>query len=81
MFATLHDASTADLSQVLADVKKYASEVVVQEPRVVLALSFQKWGRGQGVFWKLGWLPSGSGTREGGRGSPSCAFDGYWWLC
>ena len=31
MFATLHDASTADLSQVLADVKKYASEVVVQD--------------------------------------------------
>ena len=31
MFSTLHDASTADLSQVLADVKKYASEVVVQD--------------------------------------------------
>ena len=31
MFATLHDASTADLSQVLGDVKKYASEVVVQD--------------------------------------------------
>ena len=31
MFSTLHDASTADLSQVLADVKKYASEVVTQD--------------------------------------------------
>jgi len=33
MFATLRDASTADLSQVLADVKKYASEVVAVESR------------------------------------------------
>eukprot|EP00441_Pelagodinium_beii_P038121 CAMPEP_0197649356 /NCGR_PEP_ID=MMETSP1338-20131121/28301_1 /TAXON_ID=43686 ORGANISM="Pelagodinium beii, Strain RCC1491" /NCGR_SAMPLE_ID=MMETSP1338 /ASSEMBLY_ACC=CAM_ASM_000754 /LENGTH=782 /DNA_ID=CAMNT_0043223517 /DNA_START=100 /DNA_END=2448 /DNA_ORIENTATION=+ len=31
MFATLRDASTADLSQVLADVKKYASDVVEAE--------------------------------------------------
>ena len=31
MFSTLQDASTADLSQVLGDVKKYASEVVTQE--------------------------------------------------
>lgn len=29
MFTTLRDASTADLSQVLADVKKYATDVVV----------------------------------------------------
>ena len=50
MFATLHDASTADLSQVLADVKKYASEVVVQEPRVVLALCFRKSCSAHGVF-------------------------------
>eukprot|EP00442_Polarella_glacialis_P018121 CAMPEP_0115163934 /NCGR_PEP_ID=MMETSP0227-20121206/72769_1 /TAXON_ID=89957 /ORGANISM="Polarella glacialis, Strain CCMP 1383" /LENGTH=775 /DNA_ID=CAMNT_0002576263 /DNA_START=91 /DNA_END=2419 /DNA_ORIENTATION=+ len=33
MFATLRDASTADLSQVLADVKKYASDVVEAESR------------------------------------------------
>lgn len=33
MFTTLRDASTADLSQVLADVKKYASEVVAVESR------------------------------------------------
>lgn len=31
MFSTLQDASTADLSQVLGDVKKYASEVVTQD--------------------------------------------------
>jgi len=33
MFTTLRDAATADLSQVLADVKKYASEVVSVESR------------------------------------------------
>jgi hypothetical protein len=33
MFTTLRDASTADLSQVLSDVKKYASEVVAVECR------------------------------------------------
>lgn len=33
MFTTLRDASTADLSQVLADVKKYASDVVSAESR------------------------------------------------
>ncbi|CAK8990877.1 unnamed protein product [Durusdinium trenchii] len=33
MFSTLQDASTADLSQVLGDVKKYAAEVVTQESR------------------------------------------------
>jgi len=33
MFTTLLDASTADLSQVLADVKKYSSEVVAVESR------------------------------------------------
>jgi len=33
MFTTLRDASTADLSQVLADVKKYASEEVAAESR------------------------------------------------
>jgi chromosome segregation ATPase len=33
MFTTLCDASTADLSQVLADVKKYSSEVVAFESR------------------------------------------------
>ncbi|CAE8643324.1 unnamed protein product, partial [Polarella glacialis] len=33
MFATLRDASTADLSQVLQDVKKYASDVVEAESR------------------------------------------------
>jgi len=33
MFTTLRDASTADLSQVLSDVKKYASEVVAVESR------------------------------------------------
>mmetsp|Transcript_2323 Transcript_2323/g.6839 ORF Transcript_2323/g.6839 Transcript_2323/m.6839 type:complete len:800 (+) Transcript_2323:147-2546(+) len=33
MFATLRDASTADLSQVLSDVKKYASDVVNSESR------------------------------------------------
>jgi chromosome segregation ATPase len=33
MFTTLRDASTADLSQVLADVKKYAQEVVAVESR------------------------------------------------
>jgi len=42
MFATLHDASTADLSQVLADVKKYASEVVVQESRDMQSTVSQK---------------------------------------
>ncbi|CAE7944766.1 Scn11a [Symbiodinium necroappetens] len=42
MFATLHDASTADLSQVLADVKKYASEVVVQESREMQSSVSQK---------------------------------------
>merc|ERR1719359_2765357 len=31
MYQTLHDASTADLSQVLEDVKKYASDVVTAE--------------------------------------------------
>ena len=31
MFSTLQDASTADLSQVLGDVKKYAAEVVTQD--------------------------------------------------
>ena len=31
MFSTLQDASTADLSQVLGDVKKYASEVATQD--------------------------------------------------
>merc|ERR1711912_167365 len=31
MFTTLKDASTADLSQVLEDVKKYASDVVTSE--------------------------------------------------
>ena len=33
MFVTLRDSSTADLSQVLADVKKYAGEVVEAEFR------------------------------------------------
>eukprot|EP00927_Polykrikos_kofoidii_P050293 TRINITY_DN44200_c0_g1_i1.p1 TRINITY_DN44200_c0_g1~~TRINITY_DN44200_c0_g1_i1.p1 ORF type:complete len:794 (-),score=203.10 TRINITY_DN44200_c0_g1_i1:578-2959(-) len=33
MFSTLRDASTADLSQVLADVKKYATDVVINESR------------------------------------------------
>ncbi|CAJ1433266.1 unnamed protein product [Effrenium voratum] len=33
MFATLKDAATGDLSQVLADVKKYASDVVEAESR------------------------------------------------
>jgi len=33
MFTTLRDASTGDLSQVLTDVKKYASEVVAVESR------------------------------------------------
>ena len=33
MFVTLRDSSTADLSQVLADVKKYAGEVVEVEFR------------------------------------------------
>lgn len=33
MFATLRDASTADLSQVLQDVKKYASDVVSAESK------------------------------------------------
>lgn len=33
MFTTLRDASTADLSQVLNDVKKYASDVVASESR------------------------------------------------
>lgn len=33
MFATLRDASTADLSQLLADVKKYASDVMGAESR------------------------------------------------
>jgi hypothetical protein len=33
MYTTLRDASTADLSQVLADVKKYSSEVVSVESR------------------------------------------------
>jgi len=33
MFKTLRDASTADLSQLLADVKKYASDVVTAETR------------------------------------------------
>jgi len=37
MFATLRDASTADLSQVLADVKKYASDVVAAETRELQA--------------------------------------------
>merc|ERR1719446_935200 len=31
MYQTLHDASTGDLSQVLEDVKKYASDVVTSE--------------------------------------------------
>merc|ERR1719160_692106 len=31
MFTTLKDASTADLSQVMEDVKKYASDVVTHE--------------------------------------------------
>merc|ERR1740121_3099836 len=33
MFATLRDASTGDLSKVLEDVKKYASDVVAKEAR------------------------------------------------
>jgi len=33
MFTTLRDAATADLSQVLSDVKKYASDVVANESR------------------------------------------------
>jgi len=37
MFATLRDASTADLSQVLADVKKYAADVVEAESRELQA--------------------------------------------
>eukprot|EP00441_Pelagodinium_beii_P039863 CAMPEP_0197648302 /NCGR_PEP_ID=MMETSP1338-20131121/27669_1 /TAXON_ID=43686 ORGANISM="Pelagodinium beii, Strain RCC1491" /NCGR_SAMPLE_ID=MMETSP1338 /ASSEMBLY_ACC=CAM_ASM_000754 /LENGTH=770 /DNA_ID=CAMNT_0043222279 /DNA_START=102 /DNA_END=2414 /DNA_ORIENTATION=+ len=37
MFATLRDASTADLTQVLADVKKYASDVVDAETRELQA--------------------------------------------
>eukprot|EP00931_Biecheleriopsis_adriatica_P071345 TRINITY_DN4520_c0_g1_i1.p1 TRINITY_DN4520_c0_g1~~TRINITY_DN4520_c0_g1_i1.p1 ORF type:complete len:809 (-),score=226.25 TRINITY_DN4520_c0_g1_i1:64-2355(-) len=37
MFQTLRDASTADLSQVLADVKKYASDVVEAESREMQA--------------------------------------------
>jgi len=37
MFVTLRDASTADLSQVLADVKKYASDVVTSETRELQA--------------------------------------------
>jgi len=37
MFATLRDASTADLSQVLADVKKYAADVVGTESRELQA--------------------------------------------
>jgi len=37
MFATLRDASTADLSQVLSDVKKYASDVVGSESRELQA--------------------------------------------
>lgn len=31
MFSTLQDASTSDLSEVLGDVKKYASDVVTQD--------------------------------------------------
>jgi len=42
MFATLKDASTADLSQVLADVKKYASDVVGQESRELQSTLAQK---------------------------------------
>mmetsp|Transcript_114696 Transcript_114696/g.228219 ORF Transcript_114696/g.228219 Transcript_114696/m.228219 type:complete len:796 (-) Transcript_114696:154-2541(-) len=37
MFATLRDASTADLSQVLSDVKKYASDNVAAESRELQA--------------------------------------------
>ncbi|CAE7899516.1 unnamed protein product, partial [Symbiodinium sp. KB8] len=33
MFVTLRDASTADVEQVLSDVKKYASDVVQAESR------------------------------------------------
>lgn len=42
MFSTLQDASTADLSQVLGDVKKYASEVVTQESREMQTAVNQK---------------------------------------
>eukprot|EP00929_Paragymnodinium_shiwhaense_P024797 TRINITY_DN15153_c0_g1_i1.p1 TRINITY_DN15153_c0_g1~~TRINITY_DN15153_c0_g1_i1.p1 ORF type:complete len:795 (+),score=226.49 TRINITY_DN15153_c0_g1_i1:126-2510(+) len=37
LFATLRDASTADLSQVLQDVKKYATDVVATESRELQA--------------------------------------------
>jgi len=42
MFATLRDASTADLSQVLQDVKKYASDVVAAESRELQSTLTQK---------------------------------------
>mmetsp|Transcript_34960 Transcript_34960/g.88875 ORF Transcript_34960/g.88875 Transcript_34960/m.88875 type:complete len:800 (-) Transcript_34960:193-2592(-) len=42
MFSTLRDASTADLSQVLQDVKKYASDVVSAESRDLQASLNQK---------------------------------------
>merc|ERR1719162_1358242 len=42
VFTTLKDASTADLSQVLADVKKHATDVVGAESRQLQDLLAQK---------------------------------------
>ena len=41
MFSTLQDASTADLSQVLGDVKKYASEVVTQDRSIGMSFPWE----------------------------------------
>lgn len=56
MFTTLRDAATADLSQVLSDVKKYASDVVANESRELqssLAQQSQVSGTSAGQPWEV----------------------------
>jgi len=78
MFATLRDASTADLSQVLADVKKHATEVVAAESRQLQATLTQQMQAAQADanerFKKLearvlSELAGSSGGEESGAGT------------
>jgi len=78
MFATLKDASTADLSQVLGDVKKYASDVVAAESRQLQSTLQQKAAASEadlGERFKklearvLSELATGGGAEEGAAAS------------
>jgi len=84
MFSTLRDASTADLSQVLQDVKKYASDVVSAESRELQSTLSQKAQSTESDmtdrFKKLesrvlSELAGGGGAEDGSGGLPRKAGD------